>query len=119
RRRTCLLALLAGLLPWLGACQRAAEPVRFFAEGQPADLAEWHVLDIDDGRLRLNAGVLPYDLNTPLFSDYAHKLRTVWMPEGEAARYRADGPFDFPVGTIFSKTFYYPRGDAGRGDAAG
>ena len=34
-----------------------------------------------------NAGVLPYDLVTPLFSDYAHKLRTVWMPAGQSAKY--------------------------------
>lgn len=63
----------------------------------------------DGQNLALNAAVVPYDLNTPLFSDYAHKLRTVWMPPGTSARYNADGSFDFPVGTIISKTFYYPR----------
>jgi hypothetical protein len=57
--------------------------------------------------------VLPYDLNTPLFTDYAHKLRTVWMPKGQSAVYNAENTFDFPVGTIISKTFYYPKG-AGR-----
>lgn len=51
---------------------------------------------------------MPYDLNTPLFSDYAHKLRTVWMPAGAPANYTTDANFDFPVGTIISKTFYYP-----------
>jgi hypothetical protein len=30
----------------------------------------------------LNDGVVPYELNTPLFTDYAHKLRTIWMPKG-------------------------------------
>lgn len=103
------------LLAGLGACQRAAEPVRFIAEGQPKDLAEWNVLRVEDGRLKLNDGVVPYDLNTPLFSDYAHKLRTVWMPAGKAAGWKADGPFDFPVGTILSKTFYFPKGEAGDG----
>jgi len=58
--------------------------------------------------LTLNDGVVPYDLNTPLFSDYAHKLRTIWMPRGAAAHYDAQRSFDFPVGTIISKTFYYP-----------
>ena len=62
-----------------------------------------------EGRLVLNREVLPYALNTPLFSDYAHKLRTVWMPKGVSAAYKADSAFDFPVGTIISKTFYYPR----------
>ena len=101
------VALLAG-------CARQPAPVHFFAEGQPASLADWHVLDVRDGKLAPNAGVLPYDLNTPLFTDYAHKLRTVWMPKGHAARYDANEEFDFPVGTILSKTFYYPRSE---GDA--
>ncbi|UJB18192.1 MULTISPECIES: SO2930 family diheme c-type cytochrome [Lysobacter] len=87
------------------------QPVHFFAEGQPDDLADWNVLRIAGGRLQLNSGVLPYDLNTPLFSDYAHKLRTVWMPKGQAAAYDPQQEFDFPVGTVFSKTFYYPRGE--------
>lgn len=87
------------------------EPVTFIAEGQPSRLQDWHVLRVDDGRLVLNEGVVPYDLNTPLFSDYAHKLRTIWMPKGKSARYRTDVAFDFPVGTIISKTFYYPLPD--------
>jgi uncharacterized repeat protein (TIGR03806 family) len=102
----------------LAACIRQPAPVHFFAEGQPRSLADWHVLDVRDGRLAPNAGVLPYDLATPLFTDYAHKLRTVWMPKGRAARYDANAEFDFPVGTILSKTFYYPLPAGGRdGDA--
>ena len=58
---------------------------------------------------RSSAGFLPYDLNTPLFSDYAHKLRAVWLPPGTQAKYDADSVFDLPVGTIISKTFYYPK----------
>ncbi|MCW5620376.1 MAG: hypothetical protein KIS79_04635, partial [Burkholderiales bacterium] len=81
-----------------------------FAEGMPASLAEWNLVYVADGRLRLNDRVEPYDLTTPLFTDYAHKLRTVWMPAGSAARYEPQAAFDFPVGTILSKTFYYPRG---------
>lgn len=97
----CLLLLLV-------SCKREEAGVHFFAEGQPRSLSEWQVLKIHDGRLTLNQGVVPYDLNTPLFSDYAHKLRAVWMPKDTAARYDAQAAFDFPVGTIISKTFYYP-----------
>ncbi|MEG3789916.1 SO2930 family diheme c-type cytochrome [Lysobacter sp. CCNWLW3] len=103
------LGLSLLLLSGLAACDRAPAPVRFHAQGQPALLSEWGVLQVADRRLRLNQGVVPYELNTPLFSDYAHKLRTVWMPEGTSARYKADGAFEFPVGTVVSKTFYYPR----------
>ena len=62
----------------------------------------------DSGVLTLNTGVVAYDLNTPLFSDYAHKLRTVWMPSGTSAKFDPDATFDFPVGTVITKTFYYP-----------
>ena len=53
-------------------------------------------------------GVIPYDLNTPLFSDYTEKFRFVKLPAGQAAVYSSDGPFEFPVGTIIAKTFAYP-----------
>lgn len=101
------LALFAALCA-LSACVRVAQPVHFFADGRPAKLGEWQVVHADGGRLVLNDGVVAYDLNTPLFSDYAHKLRTVWMPKGAAAKYDAEASFDFPVGTIITKTFYYP-----------
>ena len=53
------------------------------------------------------AGVVPYDLNTPLFSDYTTKLRFVKLPTGTQATYRDADVFDFPVGTVISKTFAY------------
>ncbi len=111
-------ALFAGVLAMsaLAGCTRAPPPVQFFAAGRPEHLSDWHVVFRDGGRLALNERVVPYDLNTPLFSDYAHKLRTLWMPAARAATYSATQSFEFPVGTIFSKTFYYPR--AGGGAAA-
>ena len=110
-----LLGPAACLLAVLASCARAPAPVAFVADGKPEHLSDWHLLDVAGGRLVPNAGVLPYDLVTPLFSDYAHKLRTVWMPAGQSATYTADKAFEFPVGTILSKTFYYPR--AGASDA--
>jgi uncharacterized repeat protein (TIGR03806 family) len=111
-----LLGPAACLLAALASCSHAPAPVSFIAQGKPEHLSEWHLLDVAGGRLVPNAGVLPYDLITPLFSDYAHKLRTVWMPAGQSAKYSPDKSFEFPVGTILSKTFYYPR--AGGHDGA-
>ena len=111
------LPLLALLL--LAGCQRGMPPVAFHADGRPPKLSDWHVVEVHDGRLQLNDGVVPYDLNTPLFTDYAHKLRTVWMPKGTTAKYRPTDTLDFPVGTVISKTFYYPRAADGKfGDVA-
>ncbi len=63
--------------------------------------------------LKPNAGVVPYDLNTPLFSDYATKYRFVWMPPGTSATYNDTDTFTFPVGTILAKTFAFPDADQG------
>jgi uncharacterized repeat protein (TIGR03806 family) len=60
------------------------------------------------GVITPKAGVTPYDLNTPLFSDYAEKFRTVWMPAGTHVTYVAEGRFEFPVGTVITKSFGFP-----------
>jgi uncharacterized repeat protein (TIGR03806 family) len=79
------------------------------AEAVPERLSDWGLVIADGNRLRLNDGVVPYELNTPLFSDYALKLRTVWLPEGTSAAYDEDRELEFPLGTIISKTFHYER----------
>jgi len=53
-------------------------------------------------------GVIPYDLTTPLFSDYASKYRFVKLPQGGSAKYDEEDSFAFPVGTLIGKTFAYP-----------
>jgi uncharacterized repeat protein (TIGR03806 family) len=76
----------------------------------PDLLSAWGQLETREGQLVLADGVTPYTLNSPLFSDYAHKLRTVWIPGGGgAAEYDPEASFDFPVGTVVTKTFYYPE----------
>lgn len=52
-------------------------------------------------------GVLPYDLNSPLFSDYTAKYRFVKLPPGTSAKYHETEAFVFPVGTIIAKTFAF------------
>lgn len=79
------------------------------ADSPPAMLSAWGILLARGDHLSLNKGVTPYELNTPLFSDYALKLRTIWMPQGSSAQYDATQEFDFPVGTIISKTFHYRK----------
>ncbi len=51
--------------------------------------------------------VIPYDLNTPLFSNFAGKDRFIYIPHGKQAVYNIHDVFDFPIGTILVKTFYF------------
>jgi uncharacterized repeat protein (TIGR03806 family) len=98
------------LLSYLAACGSEDRAVSLHAADQPpALLSGWGVVLAGDTHLQLNEGVTPYVLNTPLFSDYALKLRAIWMPAGLSAQYDATQEFDFPVGTIISKTFYYRK----------
>ncbi len=51
------------------------------------------------------AGVIPYSINAPLWSDGSEKERYFALPEGGRITVAADGHFEFPNGTILIKTF--------------
>ncbi|MFT7588073.1 MAG: putative repeat protein (TIGR03806 family) [Limisphaerales bacterium] len=57
--------------------------------------------------LKPAARLLPYELNSALFSDYTSKLRFVWMPQGSAAKWTDEEVFDFPEGAVLIKNFFY------------
>lgn len=93
----CLL-LLPACAGGFGEIDLPAEP--------PESLSELDLVRTDDdGTLLLNDRVLPYSLNTPLFSDYALKERHLYVPEGQAAPSDPRWTYDFPVGSAILKTF--------------
>lgn len=51
--------------------------------------------------------VVPYDVNAPLFSDYAEKARFIYLPPGTKMEYRETGAYEFPEGAVLIKNFYY------------
>lgn len=102
---------MSGFVWALAACG-GPPTVSLHPEQEPPDkLSEWGVVFANGEFLELNDEVFTYDLNAPLFSDYALKLRTIWIPKGTGIRYRDSGAFDFPVGTIISKSFHYRKAD--------
>ena len=53
-------------------------------------------------------GVLPFAPASALFTNYAKKKRFIWMPKNTTATFAtSDQSFDFPVGTVLIKSFYY------------
>ncbi len=108
-RRMAVLAVV--LLSLFIASASAQAPIAVSdavirAERPAETLSAYHFFRDRQAR-EANAGVTPYDLNTPLWSDGALKFRYVYVPNGAPARYRDDGVFDFPVGTVLIKTFAF------------
>ncbi|WP_040279520.1 Ig-like domain-containing protein [Psychroserpens damuponensis] len=93
-----------------GTVNITVSPVVSFNLGEVpyATLSEYNFFNGDLKNLNPVNGVMPYDLNSTLFTDYAHKKRFIWMPEGTKANYNSDfTPLDFPVGSVIIKNFYY------------
>ncbi|MBK7248445.1 MAG: hypothetical protein IPI05_12360 [Flavobacteriales bacterium] len=84
-------------------------PVVFNLDSVPySTLSHYNFFEGPLAEMQPVQGVLPYELITPLFTDYVHKLRYVWMPAGSKASYVSDGEvFDFPEGAVIIKNFYY------------
>jgi uncharacterized repeat protein (TIGR03806 family) len=90
----------------LGCHRSAALPVA--VDEEPPERLSEYGLFLGNGSTQEPAeGVVPYDINSPLFSDYALKYRFVRLPPGTSARYDSGEVFAFPVGTVIAKTFAY------------
>jgi uncharacterized repeat protein (TIGR03806 family) len=69
-------------------------------------LSDWHLFTNLSGLVPAE-GVIPYDVNAPLFTDYTKKFRWIYVPKGAKANYSADEVWDLPIGTILVKAFTY------------
>jgi uncharacterized repeat protein (TIGR03806 family) len=56
-------------------------------------------------------GFVPYDVNTPLWSDGALKRRWLGLPPGDAITFAPTGEWSFPPGTVAVKHFDLPLDD--------
>ena len=72
-------------------------------------ISDYNIFKGDPHNLETTENHIPYELITPLFTDYASKHRTIFIPNGKKIKYEDKNIFDFPIGTIISKTFYYPK----------
>ncbi len=107
----------AGLATFaLVLCSGCRHEARTFGDndGFPDNLSEWNLFVGTPADFKPNDRVIAYNLNTPLFSDYATKHRFVWMPVGTAASYNDSDVFEFPVGSVFAKSFSFPDAATGK-----
>jgi uncharacterized repeat protein (TIGR03806 family) len=71
-------------------------------------LSDYHFFEGDMKNQIPSLNVISYEPRSVLFSDYAHKKRFVWMPDGTTSTYNGDNNIlELPVGAALIKTFYY------------
>lgn len=109
--RGVVVSLLLLILIVLVKCTKTDSGEVRVSEKPFENLSEYHFFKGQMANLEPNTGVIPYDLNSPLFSDYAHKARFVWMPEGSTAKYDTTHVLEFPLGAVLIKNFYYNHDD--------
>lgn len=61
--------------------------------------------------LEPNPGFIPYQVNSPLWSDAADKSRWIGVPTNAAVTFSPTGSWSFPVGTVFMKHFELSTND--------
>jgi uncharacterized repeat protein (TIGR03806 family) len=81
---------------------RGAAPLG--APGFPKRLSQTGAF-ADTAALEPVSGIVPYDIQTPLWSDGANKQRWVSVPEGRVLGYSEAEPLEVPLGTVFVKHF--------------
>jgi len=112
-----ILALTGSIAAHSGQRAAAAAPVAVndaaVMDGLPRTLAEFGFFA--DAPAQVPAPrVIPYRLNTPLYSDGAEKLRFIYLPAGVGASADGEGLLEIPVGAALIKTFAFGEGEARR-----
>ncbi|MEO8184444.1 MAG: hypothetical protein ABI895_37015, partial [Deltaproteobacteria bacterium] len=74
------------------------------AAQSPALLSETGAF-VNVANLEVAAGLIPYGVQTPLWSDGAHKRRWLSLPAGGKIGFDSTGQWSFPEGTVFVKDF--------------
>lgn len=99
---------LAVLLSLVMAMPSGAVEVELIKQRRPAKALSAYGFFEDLTQQTPATGVVPYDLQVPLFTDYAEKYRFAYVPDGQTAIYDDSEAFRFPVGSALIKTFAYP-----------
>jgi uncharacterized repeat protein (TIGR03806 family) len=86
------------------ACKAPARPTGAVGDPFPATIKATGCFDPADPS-KPAAGLIPYAVNVDLWSDGADKLRWMAVPDGAKITIKADGDWDFPVGSVLLKVF--------------
>ncbi len=108
-----VIALLLPVAASLSAIDVASvSSTAILADGMPKKLSEFGFFA--GAADTPSPDLIPYDLATPLFSDYAEKQRFIYLPKGANISVGDGfGRVTFPIGAAIVKSFGYPA-DSGK-----
>jgi uncharacterized repeat protein (TIGR03806 family) len=86
------------------SCFAPAQVPEMGTEGLPAQLSQTGCFDPADPTRPL-PGLIPYEVNAPLWSDGAAKERWLALPDGARIHVKPDGDLEPPPGSVTIKTF--------------
>ena len=112
RRAGVLFLAAAALAASVAAAPAQRAEVRdavIRADAAPRTLAEFGFFTDAAGRVPAQR-VTPYELNVPLWSDGADKLRYIYLPEGTRLEADGEGLLKFPIGAAIIKSFAFGDG---------
>ncbi len=118
RRSLTLLAAsafaLGGSFAAHSSAPQSVSDAAIVTDAMPRSLSEFGFFTDDAGRVP-SGDLIPYALNTPLWSDGADKLRYLYVPEGGVIEIgdadSTGGLLQFPVGSAIIKTFAFGEGE--------
>lgn len=93
--------------PDAAAADRCAEDGAVDLEGDLCERLSTYGLFADVAAQEPAAGVIRYDVNSALFSDYTDKHRFLVVPDGATIPWHDEASLEMPAGTILVKTFAY------------
>lgn len=103
KKTAIVVMIIAGFVAILSFNQKKPDPSFQFYE----ELSKYKFFTGKMADLQPAAGIVPYDLNSALFSNYAEKARFIKLPKGKKIVYNDSSTFDMPLGTVLIKNFYY------------
>lgn len=103
KKISVLLSICSFIFLLLSFNRKKTDPYFQFHE----NLSEYNFFKGELKQLQPAADIIPYDLNTPLFTDYAEKARFIKLPIGKKISYNDKNVFDMPLGTVLIKNFYF------------
>jgi uncharacterized repeat protein (TIGR03806 family) len=93
-----------GVISKLVPAAKLAQAPRLAPDQFPQLLSATGCVDPDDPT-KPAAGVIPYDVNAPLWSDGADKERFLAIPDDKTITINPDQDWDLPIGSVAMKTF--------------